>query len=173
MNRVAVTILAGPVLALALAACGGGGAGDPSTAPTDVGETSLPPTPTSSPIPADAELAGDCTEADADPAIPVVYTVYTGDATTPTTVTYTAFNADGTHPDVTETVTGPVWTKTGYACTTEAGSSVWTLTATQTTSDSLACVLAFGGQLVKTDSQYAEAVPPISITATCSGNPGM
>jgi len=125
-------------------------------------------------LPTDAALAGDCTATDGfQPPIPVTYTIFSMDSTTPVTVTYTAFNVDGTHPDVTETVTGPVWSKVGYACTDAAGGSVWTLTATATTSDSVGCALAFGGQLVKTDSQYAEAEPAISITATCSGNPGM
>lgn len=171
MKRAAVTILAVPVLALALVGCAAGGT--PSAAPTDVGETSLP-TPAPSPEPTGAGLAGDCTATDGvAPAIPVIYTVFTGDAVTPVDVTYTAFNLDGTIPSITETVTGPVWSKIGYACTDAASSSVWTLTATQSTTDSVGCTLAFGGKLVKTDSAYAESATPVSTTADCSGNPGM
>ncbi len=171
MKRAAVTILAVPALALALAACGSGGV-SPTSAPP---ESPLPTsTPTPSPVPTDPALAGDCTATDGfQPSIPVIYTVFTGDATTPVDVTYTAFNLDGTVPAVTESVTGPIWSKVGYACTDAASSSVWTLTATQTTTDAVGCTLAFGGKLVKTDSGFAESATPVSTTADCSGNPGM
>ena len=164
MKRAVVTI---PFLVLALAGCAAGPT--PTTAPPESPITTPSPLPT-----VDAGLAGDCTATDgAVPGIPVIYTVYTGDATTPVDVTYTAFTLDGTTPTVTESVTGPVWTKIGYACTDAASSSVWTLTATLTTSDAVGCVLAFGGKLVKTDSGFAESETPASTTADCSGNPGM
>lgn len=167
MKRAAVTILAVPALALALAGCG-------ATGPTPDPTEPPPPTSTPSPIPADAGLAGDCTATDGfQPSIPVIYTVFTGDATTPVDVTYTAFDLDGTTPAITETVTGPIWSKVGYACTDAASGSIWTLTATQTTTDAVGCTLAFGGKLVKTDSGFAESATPVSTTADCSGNPGM
>ena len=163
---------------VALAGCGMGGGtvtAGPTTAPasgTPSAEPTASSTPAPAPSPSAAATAGDCVGT-GDSSIPVVYTVWADDSTTPFTVSYMAFNSDGSTPVVTETHTGPVFTKVGYACTTAASGAVWTLTATTTTSGKLACTLAFGGMLVKQDSQYAEHVPAISITADCSGNPGM
>ncbi len=164
MKRAAVTI---PLLVLALAGCTAGPT--PTNAPIESPVTT--PTPTQTPT--DAGTAGDCGPTDGTvPGIPVIYSFFTGIDTT-VTVSYTAFNLDGTTPTVTEVINGPVWTKVGYACTDAASSSVWTLTAAADTTDSVSCALAFGGKLVKTDSAYAESADPISITADCSGNPGM
>jgi hypothetical protein len=109
--------------------------------------------------------------ADGESHIPVIYSVFTGDSTTPVTLTYTAFNRDGSLPEVTEEVFGPVVTRIGYPCVSESSGAIWTLTATSSTSDFVACVLSFGGQLVKTDSKYNEGATSPQ-TAICSGNPG-
>jgi hypothetical protein len=165
MKRAAVTI---PFLLLALAGCAAGPT--PTSDPTgpDIQPTPLPSQVVS---PTEPALAGDCTATDGVvPGLPVIYTVYVGPDSNPVTVNYTAFNLDGTNPIVTETITGPVWSKVGYACTDAASSTVWTLTVTQATPDPVGCVLAFGGKLVATDSQAEGAV---STTAQCYGNPGM
>lgn len=147
------------------------------TPPAPVDSAAPTPTPSATPTPAPTEApptatptAGDC------PATagsgPVIYTVFTGDSTTPVTMTYQAFNADGSIPVITETVTGPVVTRIGYDCTSGAWSAPWTFTATSSSPDSIGCVQAFGGKLVKTDSQYNEgATTPM--TADCTGHPGM
>jgi hypothetical protein len=88
------------------------------------------------------------------------------------TIQYTAFNHDGSNPTRSETTVGPVVNIIGYPCTDAAGSATWTLKATTTTSNSLGCVLDFGGILVRHDSQGAESGTPIAIHVTCSGNPG-
>lgn len=156
-------ILALPVLALALAGCTAGGA--PSPAPT------VTVTATATPDAPPAPTAGDCSSIDGDgPHIPVVYTVYTGDDATATTISYTGFDPDGTVREITEEVTGPVATRVGYPCSPEASGGIWTPTATSSTPDSIACVLAYGGKLVATDSALAEGAASISVD--CSGNPG-
>jgi hypothetical protein len=152
--------------ALLLAGCAGSGP-SASDSPTPSESASPSPSPTS-----ETPSAGDCTATDGDaPAIPVIYTVFTGDDTTPVTMTYTAFNVDGTTPDITEDVVGPVVVRIGYACVGDSSGGIWTLTATTSSPDSIGCVLAFGGKLVATDSRYNEGATTPQ-TADCSGNPG-
>jgi hypothetical protein len=108
-----------------------------------------------------------------DHTVPATYVVISDDAVTPIIIQYTAFNADGTAPVITETVVGPVATRISYPCLDSQGSALWVFTATMTTSGSVGCLLGFGGLNVRSNSTYAEHVPPISITTECTGNPGI
>lgn len=160
MSRAALIL---PVVVLALAGCTAGSLGSPGPAPTV--------TVTASPEPTASPTAGDCSSIDGDgPHIPVVYTVFTGDDATPTTVTFTGFDPTGEVREITEEVTGPVFTRIGWPCVPESSGGIWTLTATSSTPDSLGCVLAYGGRIVASDSAIAEGAD--SITVDCSGNPG-
>jgi hypothetical protein len=176
MKRIPLIAVFGAVLLLTTAC---GPVAGPTSSPTDTSAQSDSPspsaTPTSSPpVDSTAHTAGDCTAADMTTgAIPTVYTVYTGDSTTPVTIHYTAFNRDGTVPVETLTTVGPVVNIIGYACSNPADDAVWTFTANITTEDNLGCVLDFGGLLVNNNSQGAEHSPAIPISVDCSGNPGM
>ena len=173
MRRTAlVLLLAGTALLLTGCLPGTTPSGAATPDGTSSSEAGSPSTgPTSAPA---AETAGDCTAGSGGDGreIPVVYTVYGPTSGGPVTVTFTSFNRDGSLPATTATFTGPVFTRIGYACSDAAQSAVWTLTATSTTTDAVACVLDFGGMLVKTDSAFLESATPVATTANCSGNPG-
>lgn len=171
-------LIAGICAVLLLTACG------PVTPPTPTdsssgsgssGASTPTPSPSDSTGPASAITAGDCTLAESTVVpIPVIYTVYTADSTTPVTIRYMAFNHDGSLPIQTLTTVGPVINIIGYTCTTAAGEATWTLTASSNLrgTASIGCVLDFGGQLVKTDSNGAESATASTINVNCSGNPG-
>ncbi|MEP6479478.1 MAG: hypothetical protein ABJB03_08810 [Rhodoglobus sp.] len=157
--------------ALVLAGCAPTPATTAAPTPSESSIATPTPAPTEAP-PTATPTAGDCTAADSDSGgTAAVYTVFSDDSTTPITLSYTAFNrADA--PVITETVYGPMVTRVGYPCNDTSNQAPWTFTATSSSGGALACVLAFGGKLVKTDSQYNEgATTPM--TADCTGHPGM
>lgn len=168
MKRVLLGFSVVPAL-LVLAACAG--PTGPTAAPEPSGSASASPTPSSTATPS-ADHAGDCTATEGDGShIPIVYTVYADDATTPITLEYTGFNRDGSLPVLTEEVVGPVITRVGYACVSDVSGAIWTLRATSSTPGALGCTLAFGGRVVASTSVYNEgATTPL--TVDCSGNPG-
>jgi hypothetical protein len=155
--------------ALLLAGCGPTPSPGDTAVPTPTPTASVSDTPESTPTTTAVPTAGDCP--DLPGTGPVIYSVFSSDATTPITMSYMAFNSDGSIPVVTETVYGPVVSRIGYGCTDAASSANWTFTATSSSPDSVACVLAFGGKLVRTDSQYNEG-STAPMTAECTANPG-
>ncbi len=170
-----VLILALATATMLLSGCGPTTGTPPATATASESATATPtPSPTPTPSASAAPTAGDCTATDGGPGrqIPVVYTVFGPNATDAVTVTFTSFNRDGSLPATTETFTGPVFTRVGFACSDAASSADWTLTASSTTTDKVGCVLAFGGMLVKSNTAYLESATPGVTTADCTGNPG-
>jgi hypothetical protein len=144
----------------------------PSATPAHTSAPSATPTPTPSASAADDYATGTCTQADmqSDAPTPATYTIYEYGATSPITFQYMGFNKDGTNPILTATTSAAVTSIVAYPCTDKSGGQTWTLTATSTTADSLGCVLAYGGMLVRTDSKGGDDTHPFIIN--CSGNPG-
>lgn len=122
----------------------------------------------------EAGADGRCT-AESELARAVNYTVYADSATTPVEVSYTVFFPDRPDEIVSETVTGPAHTITVFTCANDVPDSApWTFTASaQIPGGSLGCVLAFGGKLVDTKSEFVESSEVTSVSADCSGHPGM
>lgn len=127
--------------------------------------------PTASPG-TDGATAGNCTEDDSLTGIPTIYTLLTSDVSEPVTLIYTEFNTDGSTPTRTEVLTGATNSRVGFACDEETSGEIWTLTATTSSTGSLACVLGFGGKIVAQDSAFAESNTPVDLRVDCSGNPG-
>jgi hypothetical protein len=103
---------------------------------------------------------------------PTIYTIYQFGATSSVTFHYMGFNRDGTNPILTGTTSAVVTTIIAWPCTVASGEQLWTFTATVPHSEaSLGCVLAYGGNLVHTDSKGGDDTQPFSVS--CTGNPGV
>jgi hypothetical protein len=185
MSRLPLVAAIGAVLLLT--ACGpaapitptapssGVAAPTPSVAPPPPPPSATPtPTPTpSAPSAGSVITAGTCTAAEMAHAqtyaIPVVYTVYTGDSTSAVTIQYMAFNFDGTNPVQTLVTHGPVVNILAYPCNNASVSNTWILKASHNVPGSIGCVIDFGGLVGRTDSQGQEDP---SAHINCSDNFG-
>ncbi len=183
-NDVRPRILSGAAAILmtltALTACSVAGTGDasPSIAPetTPPPSASAPPSepavPTGAlpkPLPAEP---GDCP---LDPSAlgVVTFIVTADDDSTPIDLTYSVFRPDADPEIRTTTSVGPAVALLQTNCGNQAASEPWTFMATSATGGSLACAVVYGGNLVKSTSDYAEGVVARGTAVDCTSHPGM